>query len=552
MWNKPCPNPLAVLDGIATATASFVSEPNLRTFLLLLIKEGRRAELASLTLPQSSDISVLDRMYFLQVVALFSKNSSLDFDVDTRAVGMSKWLEAEDLCRETNIRLRKAASDGTKTPPDVASVLHSAQRKIAALLGPDVPCVLDARMVFTSGASTSVQKRNACSRTKLDAPPQCSANLYPLLEEIFQAWPLYAMHHSVPGSVSEDSLAVNVGITDARLEFVPKNAKTDRAVMVEPPLNLLVQAAYGDYIRRKLRRVGIDLKDQSLNRGLAREASLTGALATLDLSSASDTISKELVAMLLPLDWFLALNTCRSPVTNADGVPLRLEKFSSMGNGFTFPLQSLIFWALVSASADYIGCENPVVSVYGDDIICPVEVVPLLKSVFDYCGFVLNESKSYWEGPFRESCGGDYYLGINIRPLFVKEAMSPKVIMALHNYVYRRGDFDLATEYLTFLPEQFHTYGPDGYGDGHLLGDYSLQAFGRDRGWGGWIFDTWKETGTRHGKPLPGDWLLPAYSVYVSDGAGEHAIPESRKGVKTFPLPGVTSCKKISIYTLIP
>jgi len=157
---------------------------------------------------------------------------------------------------------------------------------------------------------------------------------------------------------------------------------------------------------------------------MARLSSLSGKLATVDLSAASDTISYELVKLLLPFDWFCLLASLRSPETWIDGKWVELEKFSSMGNGYTFELETLIFWALARAVADAMCMNSDLSSVraYGDDLFVPTECVPLLKLVFSYCGFTVNASKTFDDSSqFRESCGQDFLYGHNVRPFFLKE-----------------------------------------------------------------------------------------------------------------------------------
>jgi hypothetical protein len=85
------------------------------------------------------------------------------------------------------------------------------------------------------------------------------------------------------------------------------------------------------------------------------------------------------------------------------------EKISSMGNGFTFALESLIFGALVRCAIRRTGSVKKS-AVYGDDLIVPVTAAPYLKTLLEYFGFQLNEDKSFAAGPFRESCGKDFYL----------------------------------------------------------------------------------------------------------------------------------------------
>jgi len=138
---------------------------------------------------------------------------------------------------------------------------------------------------------------------------------------------------------------------------------------------------------------------------------------------ASDTLAYELVRDLLPEDWFELLDCLRSPKGEYQGVQTRWAKFSSMGNGFTFQLESLIFYALASSVAKHLGYERRDVAVYGDDIIIPAGMALRLVDVLAYSGFHVNTSKSYFFGPFRESCGSDWYEGRYVRPFFLKRKM---------------------------------------------------------------------------------------------------------------------------------
>lgn len=393
-----------------------------------------------------------------------------------------------------------------------------------------------------------------------------------------------------PSSTDPCDVSVPVQIMDAVLTFVAKNAKTYRAIATEPPLNGVYQLALGDYIAKRLAKFGVDLSDQSRNQRLAKEGSLTGALATLDLSSASDTVATELVYHLLPVDWALALSVGRSSAVLYKGERIVLEKFSSMGNGFTFALESLIFWALASSCL-----PGGIVSVYGDDIIVETAAVPLLTEVLTACGFILNTGKSFSTGPFRESCGADYYRGFDIRPYYQKDLVCAADLMKLHNYYVRRG-YDGRAEMVrkTYLHPTFHIFGPDGYGDGHLLGDFSPLRKQRHvrHGYSGFVFDTFKEAGLRMPRVgfLPGDYVFSLYTIYTRaseplydslgplgshlgadaysrvQGCIEHltrgrtvgeAIPEVNTDVngewwslKAPSVPGSLDYKRISIYTL--
>jgi len=200
--------------------------------------------------------------------------------------------------------------------------------------------------------------------------------------------------------------------TENRITTVPKNIKTDRTIACEPMGNLPFQLAVDGYLKSRLRRVGIDLSDQSRNQEAARIGSIDGSLATIDLSMASDTLSINTVASLLPDDWFSILMKLRSPCYSGAFGSGVYEKFSSMGNGFTFTLETLIFWALAKA----VGSVEPLV--YGDDIIVESCISERLVRVLKFFGFATNNEKTFTKGPFRESCGADWYEGTNVRPIY--------------------------------------------------------------------------------------------------------------------------------------
>lgn len=210
-----------------------------------------------------------------------------------------------------------------------------------------------------------------------------------------------------------------------RITFVPKDSQIDRPIAIEPTENLRLQLGVDGVIRRSLRKIGIDLNDQTINQRLAMQGSVTGQLATIDLSSASDTISCELCHLLLPVHWYHYLTALRSPVGGRKGdEEILYEKISSMGNGYTFALESLIFASLVHAAYRSNALEpkwGENAAVYGDDIIIDVSVVDEVISLLRVCGFAVNDEKSFTEGFVRESCGADFVSGHPVRPVFLRE-----------------------------------------------------------------------------------------------------------------------------------
>lgn len=457
-----------------------------------------------------------------QAVAFFSKLEGLEIGIDKEEAALEKFLEAEEACRFTN-ELFRAVGRGLTFSPSVESQLFAARRKIAMVLGP-VPSLERLGYRFGKGATSLTKKRMASLREKFRVGVSCSEELFPAAKAVLgelpalcESWADMFVHDEL-----ESWFSIPVSIHDGRLDFVPKNAKTYRSTVTEPVLNGLYQLAIGDYMFDLLKRSGLDLRDQTRNQRLAREGSLTGALATLDLSSASDMVATELVYHLLPLDWAAFLARGRSGHVTYKGHRITLEKFSSMGNGFTFPLESLIFWALTCAVCD----PDDVVSVYGDDIICPSDKFEGVAKLLATCGFSVNHKKSFHDGPFRESCGKDYYGGIDIRPYYQDTWVNGLTLFTLHNYYVRRGDLTRAEVVRKYIHPALQIFGPDGYGDGHLIGDHPRSK--RDRhyrqGYAGYTFDTFTVRGRKDIRPaLSGDFVLPAYSVYRRSGESEIA-----------------------------
>jgi len=194
--------------------------------------------------------------------------------------------------------------------------------------------------------------------------------------------------------------------------------KVERPIAVEPLWNGFVQKGVDIYMRDKLARVGIDLTDQTLNQRLAREGSVDDSdegFVTIDLSSASDSIAIEVVRNLIPHDWFYLLDSIRSQnYMDESGNISPYHKFCSMGNGFCFPLETLIFAAACSACDAGIPGKDFIV--YGDDIIVRKRYAEAVLSLLGRLGFVANANKTFLRGPFRESCGSDWFGGEDVRP----------------------------------------------------------------------------------------------------------------------------------------
>lgn len=244
-------------------------------------------------------------------------------------------------------------------------------------------------------------------------------------------------------------------VKGSRSSFVPKTTKTSRMISVEPTLNMFYQLGLGEIITKRLKRhFGIDLSTQaSVNRKLAYLGSVIDAtwgdgFATIDLSSASDSLSLGLCSAAIPADWLDAMLGLRSHTTSirvgGRDFDEKLHMMSTMGNGFTFPLQTAVFACAAAACvslSDEIRSRprgfslNSVgmFSVFGDDIIVPSKVFERTCHLLRLLGFQPNPDKCFGSGSFRESCGHDYYRGYNIRPVFLRKLDTDADLMVLTN-----------------------------------------------------------------------------------------------------------------------
>lgn len=225
-------------------------------------------------------------------------------------------------------------------------------------------------------------------------------------------------------------------VAGSKLTFVPKTCEISRSICVEPSLNMFYQLGLGTLIADRLKEnFKIDLLSQQFtNRWLATKGARLDSLATYDLSSASDTISCTMLKFLLPKSFYRFLERFRSPCTRIGQTEVELHMISSMGNGFTFPLETLIFAACVQAV--YRINSIPTFSkgqpndwgVYGDDIILINDptVCDQLEWLLADLGFIVNKEKSFRSGPFRESCGLDSYQGKDVRSFYLKRLKSPQ------------------------------------------------------------------------------------------------------------------------------
>lgn len=368
------------------------------------------------------------------------RKSDIDLGVDTVEAATTAFFDAEATCAHINTHGFGAGSityllrdlQPKITENSVNAKLSLAAELISDVLGPFSWDRAERGFGFSGGASTRLPRKSGSPYYKFSGVPEVTPGAKLLATCAISRVPLWRNELTTKGPNPSSENAYMGGsdpetwtktVAGSRADTVPKTWKTGRFICIEPDLNMYLQRGVGKMIRRALKKVGINLNSQLWNQHLAWIGSRTGSLATIDLKAASDSISLYLCKVLLPADWYEAILRLRSSYTLVKGKWVKLAKVSSMGNGFTFELESLIFWALARATLTLENVADQRLAVYGDDIVIHHEAAPALIELLDYVGFETNKEKTFLSGPFRESCGKHYFYGADVSPFNIKEAV---------------------------------------------------------------------------------------------------------------------------------
>lgn len=311
------------------------------------------------------------------------------------------------------------------------STLNRAAQIIHSILGDNVPDYGNWR--FGPGATYALKGKASGlipkMRNKPEVTPQAAALVYKNLQ---------GSHYVTSFSKSEYGPPSLLPIVPGdRLALVSKEIFKPRIMAIQPLGNMCSQLGIEDVLRRKFYRYsGIDITTQpDIHKDL-----LCDIFGTIDLSSASDSICTELVEFLLPVNWFDTLDKLRCKHTvveiNAPNGKVQIlkpnRKFMAQGNGFTFILETIIFYSLMLAYCEqHVACKDrkalkAMINVFGDDIIIPVHCHRGACNFLEHLGFSVNSDKSFGpESPFKESCGADKYIinnvAFDVRPVYFKE-----------------------------------------------------------------------------------------------------------------------------------
>lgn len=293
--------------------------------------------------------------------------------------------------------------------PLVQRVLHKARSYVSNILGSYDEDEVLLNCKFGSRSTVGNPLRKSYLDLKLAGPVTGSEkqhlwfrNIYlkqdPLLGEI------------VRKCVIQDVCCLKVALA-------PKSYKIMRPILPNTLIGNFHSAGLGKVLEDRLRIAGLDIRKlQEKHKEYAKTFSSTRSHVTADLSSASDSITRALVEELLPKEWFDALDIDTFSSIDVGGTVRPNPCFCTMGIGYTFPLQTLIFYSLLKAIQELARCTTGFCSVYGDDLVYPRKIHNFVSVIFPMLGFLLNMDKTYAKEYFRESCGADFYRGVDVRP----------------------------------------------------------------------------------------------------------------------------------------
>lgn len=387
----------------------------------------------------------------------------LDWESDDLGSCRAFHLDYDDKLRQRtkNHQLSfELGEDGPRLPRATVRAIHFASDVIASTLGLFVPGEWKGR--HGPGAVS-----DRIGRSKYDFPywPRKLELQFPLADFAYANYALWAEETRSIGSRFREAEA------PCKLIAVPKTQKTPRLIASEPTSNQWCQQLIKDFLYTRIPDCwignSIHFRDQAFNQQLAKLASISGSHWTIDLSEASDRVSCYVVERFFRrnpslLDAFHAVRTrfIRNTVDPKQPLLHKLRKFSCMGSALTFPVQSIIFLGVV------LGCLldqrrlpftirqierlSKEVLVFGDDLIVPEDVGHLVLGALRYLGFKVNRNKTFGTGSFRESCGGEYFRGHDVTPVYLltyPDRRRPESIISFvesRNNFYKGGYFGLA------------------------------------------------------------------------------------------------------------
>jgi len=360
------------------------------------------------------------------------------------------------------------ADQGERVDPLLLTNLDMVSRLVSRSLGPYRP----SEWRFKHGPGAVSERQGKFDKYKWSNWSETLEKTYPIAEFGYHS------HSSWARGVSTGRISGHCPVS--RLVAVPKSFAGPRLIAAEPSEHMWCQQNLLSYMCNRVSKTilgeFVKFNDQTQNQDLCVQGSITGALSTIDLSMASDCVTPDFVGNFLRHrpDVLEALRATRTRILSQQlnrklSERLELKKFSTMGNAYTFPIESLVFLSIAIAAvlshrrqhATFESIQDLIgqVSVFGDDIIVPEDSRATVVRALEVFHFKVNVQKSFWNGNFRESCGVDAYKGHNVTPVYYRQPYdgSPRSLSSVvdvSNRYYQRYLLNTSAYLESTLPKQ--------------------------------------------------------------------------------------------------
>lgn len=407
----------------------------------------------------------IQRKEFLKKYCSASYNSD-----ELESIAFKKFLETNDRMREVNAELLVSLPAPDRLIQSSTSFMDKVHLRARAIVHGVLGRMDEEEWYLacrhSSGSSIGVPFSDTSVERKFTFPISTTSEVIPLLKEYF------LFDHQMLNSVRElnkDNILAEklLIVKGSRATTVEKTDESRRMICVEPTANMFFQQGLMHMIYDRMAHFGLDVRSlpiEHVNR--AYLSSITSSEATIDWSSASDSVSMGLVRWILPSDWLQVVNMTRSPSTKINGIWVDLEMFATMGNALTFALETLVFWSYGHAFRITLKPGNSLfpewedlksISVFGDDCIVPTDLALGYMNLMSKLGFRPNMDKTCLDrNGFRESCGGDFFHGRDIRPYHLRSPRS-KSKSSLEPWLYVQMN-SLLKRYISYFGELKYIY----------------------------------------------------------------------------------------------
>jgi hypothetical protein len=310
-----------------------------------------------------------------------------------------------------------------------------------------------------------------------DATSSIGSKLRALLNEAPEMLPNPLGIPYIGSRVTKEIRNWNGNISDivrpVKVSAVPKSYKAARIIAMEETVRQSKARWVGNIIDKYLPQ-SVPLHDQTVNQDLAWIGSVDGSVATLDQSHASDCITKTLFWEIFPQRFCNIVYPLLGTHTVIDGKYRLMQQMSTAGNALTFILECMVFDIIARTAVNILESWGvPVTkslqvkdrvlllpSAYGDDLAVATEAAELTIEILESLGFIINEDKSYTSGAYRESCGAEFLLGVDVSsyyfPRFPIEGRVSESKVSLSPKISRDSWRDVYVDSLTSLIDLQH------------------------------------------------------------------------------------------------